>query len=200
MTGQLTYSEACERNKQPILKVLSEAFASVDRVLEIGSGTGQHAVFFASQLPHLKWQPTDTGEYLAGLRARVDQAMSDNLDSVVEVDVRMQPWPVSGCNGLFSANSLHFMSVECVVEFFRGVGEVLEEKGILVVYGPFRYRNAFTSESNAHFDILLKQTDPERGIKDFEWVDELAAEQGLQLLSDTAMPANNQTLVWMRDP
>lgn len=199
MTGPLTYSEACERNKRPILEVLSDVFAECERILEIGSGTGQHAVFFAGELPHLIWQPADTGDYLPGLRARVDQSGLENIASVVELDVRMRPWPVSGYDGIFSANSLHFMSVECVTEFFRGVGEVLVSQGVLAVYGPFRYDNAFTSESNAQFEVWLKQTDPVRGIKDFEWVNQLAEAQGLRLVSDTAMPANNQTLVWVRD-
>jgi len=199
MTTHLPFSEACERNKQPILGVLRDAFAGSNRILEIGSGTGQHAVFFAAQMPHLKWQPADTDEYLPGLRARIAHAALANLAAPAELDVRMQAWPVSECDGIFSANSLHFMSAECVVEFFRGVGEVLEQNGVLVVYGPFRYSNAFTSESNAHFDVWLKQTDTVLGVKDFEWVNELAVERGLRLVSDTAMPANNQTLVWVRN-
>ena len=196
----LSFSAACERNKRPILEVLKTVFSSVSRVLEIGSGTGQHAVFFAESISHLLWQPTDTGEYLPGLRARIEQNQSPpNLLKVVELDVRMDPWPVQTSDAIFSANTLHFMASACVEDFFRGVAQVLEDGGTLAVYGPFKYNNAFTSESNARFDLWLKDTDPVRGVKDFEWIDELAREIGLRLINDFQMPANNQMLVWRRD-
>jgi SAM-dependent methyltransferase len=197
---QAGFSDACERNKNPILGILRTTFNECTSVLEIGSGTGQHAVYFAEQLPHLFWQPSDTVDYLPGLRARVDHNELANLKASVELDVRMPSWPVDQVSGIFTANSLHFMAESCAQELFRGVGEVLEAGGTLVVYGPFRYQAEFTSESNARFDQWLKQTDPVRGIRDFEWVNELAVEQGLDLQSDTAMPANNQVLVWQRAP
>ena len=194
----MPHSEACERNKGPILEQLEPAFADSGRVLEVGSGTGQHAVHFAAALGHLRWIPADIGDYLPGLRARIARQGPANLDAVVELDVRMQPWPVSSVDAVFSANTLHFMSIECAAQFFRGVGDVLESGGRLAVYGPFRYAGEFTSESNAAFDIWLKQTDPVRGVKDFEWINDLATAQGLELLSDTPMPANNQFLLWQR--
>jgi cyclopropane fatty-acyl-phospholipid synthase-like methyltransferase len=110
----------------------------------------------------------------------------------------MRPWPLEPVDAIFSANTLHFMSLDCAEDFFRGVGEVLEPGGRLAVYGPFRYRGEFTSDSNAQFDLWLKQTDPVRGVRDFEWIDGLAQAQGLLLLSDTLMPANNQLLLWQR--
>ena len=197
---QAGFSEACERNKGPILGILRTAFAECADVLEVGSGTGQHALYFAEQLPHLFWQPSDTGDYLSGLRARVEHSELANLKAAVELDVRMPSWPVDQVSGIFTANSLHFMAESCAQELFRGVGEVLEAGGILFVYGPYRYQAEFTSESNARFDQWLKQTDPVRGVRDFEWVNELAIEQGLDLQSDTVMPANNQALVWRRAP
>jgi SAM-dependent methyltransferase len=192
------HSEACERNKAPILDILRDVFATRSQVLEIGSGTGQHAVFFAEQLPQLRWQPADTGDFLPGLRARLAMQPANNIEPLVELDVRMNPWPVADVDAIFSANTLHFMSVACAEHFFRGVGQVLQPGGVLAVYGPFNYGGAFSSESNARFDVWLKQTDPLRGVRDFEWINGLAQAQGLDLHSDTDMPANNQLLVWTR--
>ena len=192
------FSEACERNKGSILEILRDAFADRSMILEIGSGTGQHAVYFSRQLPTLRWQPTDTLAYLDGLRHRVSAQAPQNVEAPIELDVRMQPWPVGLFDGVFSANTLHFMSWPCVEHFFRGVGETLTTEGVLCVYGPFRYAGEFTSDSNARFDQHLKQVDAQKGIKDFEAIDELANAERLKLVQDVAMPANNQMLVWRR--
>jgi len=192
------YSEACERNKVPIATVLRVAFADVTRVLEIGSGTGQHAIYFAEQLPHLQWQPTDQADYLPGLQARLGQAEPDNIAPVINLDVRMATWPVSNFDGVFSANTLHYMSATCVHEFFRGIGQALNAGGVLAIYGPFKYDNSFTSESNERFEVWLQTRDPAFGIRDFEWVTELAAKQQLTFEQDIAMPANNQLLLWRK--
>ncbi|HEY4772331.1 MAG TPA: DUF938 domain-containing protein [Steroidobacteraceae bacterium] len=194
----LLFSEACERNKDPILQVLRGAFARSSQVLEIGSGTGQHAVHFAHHLPHLRWRPSDTAEHLDSLRARIVAEGTPNLALPVLLDVRAHPWPVSDADGVFSANTLHIMSWEAVQEFFSGVGRVLKSGGVLSVYGPFRYAGRYTSESNAHFDVHLRERDPVSGIRDFEAVDALARKEGLELDSDHDMPANNRTLVWRR--
>jgi cyclopropane fatty-acyl-phospholipid synthase-like methyltransferase len=196
--AKMGFSEACERNKDPILEVLGEAFADCSSVLEIGSGTGQHAVHFARNLRHLSWQPSDTPEYLDGLLQRIVAEAPDNVDRPVELDVRMQTWPVGGVDAVFSANALHFMSWDCVENFFRGVGEVLSGPGVLCIYGPFRYAGSFTSDSNLRFDRYLRDSDPVRGVRDFEAVDELANDAGLTLFKDVPMPANNQLLVWRR--
>ena len=192
------FSEACERNKDFILNVLREAFANSTTILEIGSGTGQHVVYFSGQLPMLNWQPTDTAEYLNGLCKRVATEAPDNVEDPIELDVRMQPWPVGSFDGAFSANTLHFMSCTCVEQFFRGIGESLTNRGVLCVYGPFRYAGEFTSDSNARFDQHLKQMDTQKGIKDFEAINELAKAERLELVQDIVMPANNQILVWRR--
>lgn len=192
------FSEACERNKGPILEVLQEAFVDCSTVLEIGSGTGQHAVYFSRNLPNLRWQPSDTPDYLDGLVQRIAAEAPGNVDVPIELDVRMQPWPVGAFDGVFSANSLHFMSWHCAENFFRGVGEALSNPGVLCVYGPFRYDGQYTSDSNLNFDRYLRDRDPERGVRDFEAVDELANKAGLTLFQDAPMPANNQLLVWRR--
>src|SRR5882724_4860783 len=197
---QFSVSEAADRNKGPILGILAKELTHTRRVLEIGSGTGQHALYFAAHLPHISWQPSDTGEYLPELRERLRQEGGTNLRAVIELDVRANPWPIDAAggpiDGVFSANTLHIMSWSSVQDFFRGVGRVLGNPGVLCIYGPFRYRGRYTSDSNATFDDYLRNRDPDSGIRDFEAVDELARQQCLVLAADHAMPANNQLLVW----
>ena len=194
----MTYSisEACERNKDPILRILTGVLARCRGVLEIGSGTGQHAVHFATHLPHLRWQPSDRPEYLPGLRERIAHDGPPNLLPPLELDARNLPWPVSRFDAVFTANTLHIMEWAAVEDLFRGVGAVLDTPGVFCVYGPFRYGGHYTSASNAEFDKYLQARDPLSGIRDFEDVNNLAGEQGLYLLEDHAMPANNQLLVW----
>ena len=195
----LPFSEACERNKGPILGILESAFREVGQVLEIGSGTGQHAVHFSRHLPHLSWQPTDRAGYLAGLAARIALEGPANLRAPVALDVTEEPWPVVEADAFFSANTLHIMSWEEVKALFAGVGRRIVRRGVLAVYGPFRYGGRYTSDSNAWFDRDLRERDPASGIRDFESVDALAIAQGLGLEADHAMPANNQLLVWRRN-
>ncbi len=193
----LPLSEACERNKGPILQVLAVVLAASRSVLEVGSGTGQHALHFSSQLPHLSWQPTDTGEYLPLLRRRLQQPeRPPNLREPLELDVRLQPWSVEPVDAVFSANTLHIMEWRAVEEFFHGVGAVLSRPGLLCVYGPFRYGGRYTSPSNESFDRFLQNRDPRSGVRDFDALDTLAQAEGLQLQANHALPANNQLLVW----
>jgi cyclopropane fatty-acyl-phospholipid synthase-like methyltransferase len=194
----LAVSEACERNKGPILAVLGGELAASRSVLEIGSGTGQHAVHFARHLPHLRWQPTELGTELDPLAQRILLEGPPNLRPPVALDVRAHPWPVERVDAVFSANTFHIMAWDAVEHFFRGIGTVLATPGVLCVYGPFRNRGGYTSASNAQFDRFLRRRDPASGIRDFEALDRLAAAQGLELAADHAMPANNQTLVWRR--
>ncbi len=194
----LAFSEACERNKQPILEKLKAIFVEPAHVLEVGSGTGQHAVFFAEHMPHLQWHCSDLAGNLEDINARLEEAELDNISAAVELDVERLPWGQS-VDAVYSANTLHIMSWDAVQAFFTGVGSVLSgTNAFLCVYGPFRYNNAYTSDSNANFDVWLKQRDKRSGIRDFEAVDALAKEQSLQLIADHKMPANNQLLVWQR--
>lgn len=192
------FSQACENNKRPILAVLQQAFANVERVLEIGSGTGQHAVFFAESMPWLFWQPSDRAENLPGIRAWTAGAGLDNLALPVELDVSMAPWPIGSIDGVFSANTAHIMSWAAVELFMAGVGAHLASGGVLCLYGPFNYSGRYTSASNAQFDTWLQSRDPDSGIRDFEAIECLAQAAGLTLLADHAMPANNRTLVWRK--
>jgi SAM-dependent methyltransferase len=196
---KLAYSAAAERNRQPILAVLRELFAGTRRVLELGSGTGQHAVFFAAGLPQLSWQPSDLPSALSGLQARIEAEGPPNCLPPVPLDVARPPWAVPRMDGIFSANTLHIVSWPAVRSLFEGVAERLAPGGRLVIYGPFRYAGEFTSPSNAAFDQALRSRDPASGIRDFEAVLELATAQRLRLLADYAMPANNQLLAWQRE-
>jgi cyclopropane fatty-acyl-phospholipid synthase-like methyltransferase len=198
VTHPLPYSEACERNRHSILGVLRTAFADRHRVLEIGAGTGQHAVHFARHLPWLAWLPTDRREYLVGLAARVASEGPPNLAPPVELDVLAAPWPRFESDAAFSANTLHIMSWRAVESLFAGVGSMLPAGGVLAVYGPFHYGGRATSDSNAAFDAMLRERDPGSGVRDFEAVDALAQAAGLALQADHAMPANNRLLVWRR--
>ena len=198
LLAMLAVSDACERNKDPILSVLRGVFESSKTVLEIGSGTGQHAVYFAKALPHLIWQTSDVAAHLPGLNERLRLEGSENIRTPLALDVRAEPWPIDSVDAIYSANTLHIMDWNSVQRFFQGVGRILEPNGVLCVYGPFRYRGKYTSDSNAAFDKHLKMRDTGSGIRDAEAVDALASAQGLVLEVDYRLPANNQTRVWRK--
>ena len=197
----MPFSQACENNKEPILAELKHIFSDSQQVLEIGSGTGQHSVHFAANLPHLTWQASDQNSYLTHLNARIELVGSPNLLPAFGLDVTLD-WPISmispKLDGLFSANTLHIMSKAMVEAFFSGLGQALSTTANVVIYGPFNYQGKFSSESNASFDQWLKQNNPESGIRDIEWVITLAQKQGLTLQSDIEMPANNRLLHFSR--
>jgi cyclopropane fatty-acyl-phospholipid synthase-like methyltransferase len=190
-------SAACERNHDPILEVLRQQFADRRRVLEIGSGTGQHAVHFAAALPHLVWQTSELEANLAGIRLWLEESRLRNLPPPVALDVT-GTWPDMRFDAVFTANTLHIMSWSNVQTLFAALPKVLTADAMLAAYGPFNYDGRFTSASNAAFDEWLKQRSPESGIRDFAAVDELAHSIGFGLVEDRAMPANNRTLVWRR--
>jgi len=213
------FSEASDRNQGPILEVLRQHLAQASRVLEIGSGTGQHAVHFAAGLPHLHWQPTDQPEHLLGISQWVEEAALPNLHRPLPL------WAVAGdaASGLastdpstfqsllddgeqapgfdavFTANTLHIMGWPEVRALFAGLPTMLREgPATLIAYGPFNRDGQFTSESNRAFDAWLKARDPRSGIRDAADVDRLAQAHGFALIDDVAMPANNRMLVWRR--
>ncbi len=193
------YSDACARNQDSILEVLRGAFAGRRRVLEIGSGTGQHAVHFAAALPQLTWQTSDRAENLPGIRLWVEDSGLPNLPPPIALDVTSS-WPATQFDAVFTANTLHIMSWPEVRTLFEMLPTVLAADAVLAVYGPFNYNGLFTSSSNAAFDEWLKQRSPCSGIRDFAAVDDLARSVGLALVEDRPMPANNRTLVWQRPP
>ncbi len=189
------YSESCDQNKHPILAVLEPYLRDGVSVLEIGSGTGQHGQFFASQAPQVTWQTSDLAENLPGIRAWLNESRLANTPAPIELDVS-SPWPEQTYDLLFTANSFHIMNHEQVEQYLLHGIECLKPNGHLVVYGPFNYNGEYTSSSNERFDYWLKSRDPQSGIKNIEWLEQIAQKSGLKLLDDVAMPANNRTLVW----
>jgi len=192
------YSQACENNKDPILHKIKDIFLESKTVWEIGGGTGQHACYFAQQLPHLQWQVTDRAENLAGINSWIEVSGLENLPKSLALNVSNEQWPCQEIEALFSANTLHIMSwleVEC---FFAGLGRYLTQDARVCIYGPFNYSGEYTSLSNASFDQWLKTRDPQSGIRDFEAIEKLAKLVGLIVKNDFAMPANNRLLVLQR--
>jgi cyclopropane fatty-acyl-phospholipid synthase-like methyltransferase len=191
------YAESCEENKVPILAVLSRLFADVHSVLEIGSGTGQHAVHFAAAMPHLIWHTSDVAEHHPGMHDWLDEAALPNTRDPIDLDVRGN-WPEETYDAVFSANTAHIMGWPAVEALFAGIGKVLAEGGCFALYGPFNYNGQYSSESNRRFDVWLKQRDPLSGIRDFADLNQLAEAQGLKFEEDIEMPVNNRILVWRR--
>jgi len=207
------FSQACENNKQPILTILQSAFSQTNSVLEVGSGSGQHAVYFAANLPQLKWQTSDLLINHQGINLWLDTDPSDNLKPPIELDLN-HSWQLPETHvevnnetntkskveldGIFTANTLHIVSWSLVVKFFQGVEKNLSSNGTLCIYGPFNYQGKFTSDSNAQFNLWLKDRDEDSGIRDFEAIEQLATSAGLSLQADHEMPANNRLLVFKK--
>lgn len=193
------FSQACENNKGPILEKILAIFQPGDTVLEVGSGTAQHILHFATNMPEVTWQPTELGENMPTLLAGLEGEERDNIQLPPLVLEACEEWPDIEVEGIFGANCLHIMSQKSVECFFEGVGRHLKPGGNLCVYGPFRYKGEFTTDSNAEFDQWLKARNPVSGIRDFEMVDELAGNIGLTLVADHSLPANNQLIHWRRE-
>lgn len=209
------YSQACENNKQPILTILAKVFSKTKRVLEIGSGTGQHAVYFGQNLPHLTWQTSDLAINHAGINAWLNAAALANVVSPIVIDLNAA-WPLPNhktkhndqsehnnmqsqpIDGLYTANTLHIISWPLVIKLFDGIAQNLSANANVCIYGPFKYDGKFTSESNASFDARLKEADSQRGIRDIEAILTLASSAGLKLIDDHEMPANNRLLVFSK--
>ena len=192
------FAESCEQNKQSILDVLKKVFSEPGRVLEIGSGTGQHAVFLTGQLPYLQWLPTDVDESLPGIRLWVNDADHDRIAMPVALDVKIEIWPFRHMDYVFTANTAHIVSWPEVKSMFRGVSQVLKSGGVFCQYGPFNYNGQYTSASNASFDQWLKNRDPNSGIRNFEDLVLLSKENNMILYTDFEMPANNRILAWQK--
>ncbi|MDP9140212.1 MAG: class I SAM-dependent methyltransferase [Pseudomonadota bacterium] len=198
MTTEKPFSPSCERNRGPILEVLREQLADRHQVLELGSGTGQHAVYFAAALPHLFWQCSDRAANLPAIRMWLDEARLPNTPQPLTLDVSVDPWPQAKFDAVFCANTIHIMSWAEVELLFRDLANVLADDSRLILYGPFKYGGEHTSASNATFNDWLLTQGAHMGIRDFEAVDALAQRIGLRLIEDYAMPANNRCLIWQR--
>ena len=192
-------SEASERNRDPILSVLRQWFVESGKALEIGAGTGQHAVYFAERLPHLQWLATDREENHPSIRAWIGDAGLPNLSGPIALDVTDATWPVTAVDYVFSANTAHIMSWPEVEAMFAGIGRILRAGGRFCLYGPFNAGGEFTSDSNRVFDAMLRARDERMGIRDDRALIELGKRHGLALQADHAMPANNRTLGWEKN-
>jgi cyclopropane fatty-acyl-phospholipid synthase-like methyltransferase len=192
------YSAASERNREPILSVLRDFFSDRRRVLEVGSGTGQHAAHFAAAMPTLEWQTSERSEHLAGIRTWLAEAALPNTPAPLELDVEQGGWPSGPYDAVFSANTLHIMGWPQVETLFAVLPRVTSADAKLAIYGPFNIDGRHTSESNAAFDASLKARAAQMGLRDVAAVDTLARASGFALVDDVAMPANNRILLWQR--
>jgi cyclopropane fatty-acyl-phospholipid synthase-like methyltransferase len=196
---QKPFSPACERNQQPLLEVLQQVILPADRrLLEIGAGTGQHAVYLAPHFPWLEWHPTDLATNLPGMTMWFNEAKLPNIQRPVRLDVSKDDFPKLKFDVVFTANTFHIMHWKECKSLIKLLGHRLREGSRAVIYGPFKYNGEFTSESNAEFDLSLKARDPLSGIRAFEDVHANMVKAGFELEQDFEMPANNRTLVFRR--
>jgi cyclopropane fatty-acyl-phospholipid synthase-like methyltransferase len=192
------YSESCDQNKEPILAILQKELVDIQTVLEIGSGTGQHAVYFSNELDHLHWICSDLEENHHAISEWLSDSTLENIEGPLLIDVNQEHWLDESVCAIFSANSAHIMSWSSVVNMMSGVAKTLLKGGVFCLYGPFNYKGDYTSESNRNFDAWLKNRNPESGIREFEKLNFLAYENNMILKKDYEMPANNRLLVWVK--
>ena len=195
----LPFAPACERNKGPILEVLTKELPDTGTVLEIGSATGQHVVHFARHLAGWNWQPSDRSEYMHGLRQRLNQEGSANIAEPIELDVLLD-WPDTVFDAVYSANTAHIMSWEAVCAMFAGVSRCLARGGVFCLYGPFNVGGRFTAPSNEAFDAQLRRQDPQMGLRDIDDLESLAGQHHMSYVRNHQLPANNQVLVFKAAP
>ena len=192
------YADSCDRNRDPILEIIAPLLADNHAVLEIGGGTGQHAIYFAQKMPHLIWYVSDRWQNHAGIQAWLDEAALPNVLGPIELDVMQADWPNIKVDAVFSANTAHIMHWRDVEAFVVGVGDLLQTGGLFILYGPFSFAGQHTSESNAQFDMRLRQRDPFMGVRDFDELNVLAEEAGMRFEYDYPLPANNRILLWKK--
>lgn len=196
----LPYSPAAERNQQPIFEIIEPYLRAAKSVLEIGTGTAQHAAYFAELCPHLVWQTSDQARYLAGIEVRTNVVSLPNLPSPIELDVNSEQYRsmVAQYDVVYSANTLHIMDETTVENFFAGLSNISRVESILILYGPFKVNGEFTSLSNAQFDASLRAQGQGSAIRDREWIEHLAQTSHFELDVASDMPANNQCLIFRR--
>lgn len=192
------YADSCDRNRTPILEVIAPLLADKQAVLEIGGGTGQHAIYFAQQMPHLIWHVSDRLQNHAGIQTWLDEAALPNVLGPIELDVLQDDWPNIKVDAVYSANTAHIMHWRDVEGFIAGVGKQLQAGGLFILYGPFSFGGQHTSESNAQFDMRLRQRDPFMGVRDFDELNILADEAGMKFQRNYPLPANNRILLWKK--
>lgn len=192
------FSQACENNKVPILSALKQRLQNSNTLLEVGSGTGQHAVYFAAELEHLSWQTSDQPQYHDGIRQWIAGASLPNVLEPLQLNVQSYQWAQKQYDAVFTANTLHIMRADYAEILMTNVAKALSHAGKFIAYGPFNYAGGYTSESNARFDVWLKQQDTNSAIRDMQILNIFAETGGLSLVEDIEMPANNRLLVWQK--
>ena len=191
------FSPSCERNKLPIWQAIMPYIADKKTVLELGSLSGQHACYFTEQLVNTSWQCSDLDSNIGVLNQNLACHGNHNLSPAIVLDVANNShWPAQIYDVIYSANTLHIMSWQHVQKLFSHINQCLHQDSLVIIYGPFKFNQAFTSDSNAAFELWLKERDSQSGIRDFEAVEKLAQQAGLSLLINLDMPANNQLLIW----
>lgn len=193
------FAQSCIENQAVILKQLSILCPNTANVLEVGSGTGQHAIYFAKNLPYLTWHTSDREEYHSGIKMWLDEAKLNNVLYPLPLDVSQSTWPDLSIDVIFTANTMHIMSQNDVENFIIGAGDLLKKEGLFIVYGPFNYNAQYTSQSNANFDVWLKKNNPLSGIKNFEFIETLAQGRGMEIIKQIDMPANNKILCFKKN-
>jgi len=192
------FSQACSNNQAAIYEILERVFAHKKHVLEVGSGTGQHGVLFANKMPHLSWQMSDREQNHVGIKRWMSDYPAPNLLSPIPLDVLGDHWPTAHYDAVYSANTAHIMPWEAVAAMFSGIGGRLLSGGVFCLYGPMKYLGVLEAQSNVEFDYKLQQQVAHQGIREFHDINRLAIENGLELLEDNAMPANNRLIVWQK--
>lgn len=192
------YAESCDQNRDAIFGVIEPLFSDRSAVLEIGSGTGQHAVYFAPRLSQLTWYASDVADNHPGITLWLEESGLDNVEGPLSLDVTQSDWPALDVDAVFSANTAHIMPWDAVESMFDGVGNLLQSGGLFVLYGPFNYNGSYTAPSNERFDQWLKERGAWMGVRDFEALNALAEKAGMRLSEDFDMPSDNHTLVWVK--
>jgi hypothetical protein len=193
------FAPAAERNRQPILDVLRRVLPPSGLVLEVASGTGQHAIFFSEHLPSLRWQPTDaSSEAVQSIGAWVDETARENILAPLDLDVRSPQWPIATADALVCINMIHISPWETTEALFHGASKLLAGGAPLITYGPYRLHGEHTAPTNAAFDQSLRSRNARWGVRDIDELLDLGDRTGFTLEERVGMPANNMTLVWMR--
>ncbi len=191
------FAPAAKENRNVILDVLKQEFKNKNSVLEIGSGTGQHAAYFSQHLPYLSWQASDKKEMLTGISMWINDTKASNALPPIALDVNLS-WPQQQYDAAYAANIAHIMHWNEIEALFSGLNQTLTDKAVFCLYGPFNINGNYTSESNRNFDQWLRNRDPKSCIRDKDDLDQLAVDNDFQISTQWEMPANNKILSWRR--
>ncbi len=198
MIPEKPYAISCDRNSAPILEVLKEYLKDYKKLVEMGAGTGQHAIYMAPHFPELEWYLLDQKDRHEGIKTWLHDFPRANVKGPIEYSIGENDWPISDCDVVFTSNTLHIVSWEKDLQFFDDLTNALSSGGLFMAYGAFNYNGDFSSESNKKFEEWLKERDPASGIKDFEKVKAELEKRDFELVKDHEMPSNNRLLVFKK--